>query len=84
MAKLIGYIVMLLGVIVIGAKIILKNFVEKFPILSNTKMTAMVGVALLAIGFILTNPSSSSSKTPKHLPVYDKAGKKVVGYRESK
>jgi hypothetical protein len=83
MSKLIGYIVMLLGVVVISARVVLKNVVAQVPLLNDTKITAIAGLILLIIGFFLTNPSSST-KTPKHLPVYDKTGKKIVGYREGK
>jgi len=81
MSKLIGYIVMLIGVVVIGARLLFKNII-KIPYLGNTKISSVIGIVLIIIGFFLTKPSSS--KTPKQLPIYDKTGKKIIGYRESR
>jgi len=82
MSKLIGYIVMLIGVVVIGAGLLFKNIIDKIPYLGNTKISSVIGIVLIIIGFFLTKPSSS--KTPKQLPIYDKTGKKIIGYRESR
>jgi hypothetical protein len=84
MSKIIGYVLMIAGVVVIGARFLLKNLIEKIPILNDIKITALVGIGLIIVGFFLTNPSSSSGKQEKEVPVYDKHGKKLVGYRRTK
>ncbi|MEM3405371.1 MAG: hypothetical protein QW117_00120 [Candidatus Pacearchaeota archaeon] len=84
MSKALGYILMLIGVIILFSGLILKNSQMNIPLINNIniKFIPVVGIILVIIGFILTNYSSSKNK--KHLPIYDKTGKKIVGYRESK
>jgi len=81
MAKPIGLILIVAGFAVLVANFLLKNFIASLPYIGSKPMYVLIaGVVLIAIGLALT----MGGKREKEVPIYDKKGKNVVGYRRTK
>ena len=81
MKKLVGYVVMLLGV----ALILVKMFGSKFNIILPEILSGyilwIVAVALLAIGFFISMRGRGSTEpSTEEVPIY--RGEEIVGYRK--
>lgn len=91
MAKIIGYVLALIGLAIIAfsSKIVTLPFIASLA--KPMIYTVIAGVACIAVGVVLLmakQPSSSSGKAPQHakeeVPIYEGEGKKrkIVGYRK--
>jgi hypothetical protein len=89
MAKIIGYILALIGLAIIAfsSKIVTIPFVAAMP--KGMIYTIIAGVAFVAVGVVLVLAKEpSSGKAPQHakeeVPIYTGEGKKrkIVGYRK--
>ncbi|MEK6893757.1 MAG: hypothetical protein AABX07_06170 [Nanoarchaeota archaeon] len=84
MNKIIGYILTGIGIVCLaisGVPFIRKlfSFIPK-SILAGPYF--LIGsLALIVIGVVLLAFNSRNSKQPKEVPIYDKEGKTIVGYR---
>ena len=90
MAKIIGYILALIGLAIIAfsSKIVTIPFIAAMA--KGMIYTIIAGVAFVAVGvvLVLAKEPSSSGKAPAHakeeVPIYTGEGKKrkIVGYRK--
>jgi len=81
MEKLGGYVVMILGaVLLIGSSALVK-----ISIFQNIPKGALmiIGVILIAVGFFLTL-SKKERKQLEEVPIYEGKSEKIVGYRRHK
>ncbi|MBM3247349.1 hypothetical protein FJZ17_02300 [Candidatus Pacearchaeota archaeon] len=88
MAKILGYIISLVGLLVIlsSSKIATLSFLSSMP--KAMIYTVVAGVALIVIGLLLVSERSSSSKVKQaseEVPIYEGEGKKrkIVGYKKA-
>ncbi len=79
-SKLIGYILAGLGIAGIALTNVLQNALSFIP--AKPPYVLLGSVALVIIGIVLL--MSNKPKHPKEVPVYDKHGKEIVGYRRMK
>lgn len=78
MAKLIGYIIAIIGLIIIASSF----FPQKLPLPSSIKPVYIMiaGIVILIIGIALS--LGGSRQAAAEVPIYE--GKKIVGYRRGK
>jgi hypothetical protein len=83
--KILGYILCALGLvgIVIPSFKPLTTLLEKTPLAAMlaSKYFTIVSVILVVVGVAILIINSKSTKQPKEVPIYDKEGKTIVGYR---
>ena len=78
MAKLLGWILMLLGLALLAVKLVFKSIVEKIPYISTLKplYITIISLALIFIGFFISKKRTQKSE---EVPIYK--GKEIIGYR---
>ena len=83
MKKILGYIVILAGLIVFaaGTKFLSAIVVKYIPSLSgiNSYILMVVGIVAILVGILFI--SGGKTKQPKEVPIYH--GKNIVGYRRN-
>jgi hypothetical protein len=83
MGKIIGWVLMILGLIVIVIRAVLDGVTSKIPLLSNFKMWYffLAGLILIGGGFFISRAKhpEPEEEDGKEVPIYK--GNKVVGYR---
>ena len=81
MKKIIGYLIMLAGLIVLLLPVLAKSITDKLPFPSFWIM--ILGLGIMALGFIFLKPSSSmkTKQIEAEVPIYHKD--KIVGYRRA-
>ena len=83
MAKLIGYILALIGL----AVILLSFNISRFPSLVSFNKTYIMiaGVILVILGVVFTIGKGKIKQSSEEVPIYEGTGKKrkIVGYRKS-
>ncbi len=81
--KSLGYILSLVGVagVVLYKKIATISFLKEIPKINTYTLIASVVLVILGLFFVM---QGSSAKAEEQVPIYDKSGKKVVGYRKTK
>ncbi len=83
MAKLIGYILMILGLALIALPLAFKSAADKLPLVNqNPLFTIIIGVLLIVAGFFFLKKGKPHHAS-EEVPIYEGAGKKrkIVGYR---
>ena len=90
MSKVLGYGLMIIGILLIAANLLFKTTIEKIPFLAklNILWVLVVGLILVVAGFLFTKDSSSSSKVQyasEEVPIYHGEGKnkRIVGYKRT-
>lgn len=80
-AKIIGYVVAIIGVILValGAIPALRTALKFIPATISSGMLMIVGVVIVILGIIPIFRSSGSAKQAAEVPIYH--GKEVVGFR---
>ncbi|MEK6820506.1 MAG: hypothetical protein AABX71_02225 [Nanoarchaeota archaeon] len=77
MAKILGWILMLLGLAFIIGNIFFSQYTSKVPVLSQKPLIAgIVGAVLIVLGFLF---SKTKKQAGEEVPIYH--GKKIIGYR---
>lgn len=85
MGKIIGWILMILGLLTIVARVVLDKIIFQLPLISNFKIWYffLAGLILIGGGFFLsrakTPENQEQNQDGKEVPIYE--GKKIVGYR---
>jgi len=85
--KIIGYVLSLLGLafFVASSKTMIAKIALSFPFMANIKpLYIMITAVILVIIGIVLIMSEGTTKTEADVPIYDKSGKKVVGYRRTR
>lgn len=87
MAKILGWVLMLLGIALLLAKFVFKTVIEKISFLSfivslNYLYAVIAGIILLVLGFLLLKAGEGGIKAGEEVPIYH--GNRVVGYRRAK
>jgi len=85
MSKILGYIISIIGIVaIIFSKTILGlSFIKGTSI--NITYIIIGGIVLVVLGIALNMMmEGGSSSAAEEVPVYDKTGKKLVGYRKTK
>ena len=79
MARIFGWILMLLGVVLVVLKLVFKKQTEKIVFLSNLNvlLAVVIGLILIAVGFLLSK--EKGRQVNEEVPIYE--GNKIVGYR---
>jgi len=86
MSKGLGYGLMIAGLAIIALRLLFQKTLANIPALASISPTktliisATVGIVLIILGATM----SGGDKKPKDVPIYDKTGKHVVGYRQTK
>jgi len=80
MAKLVGYILMILGILVIASKLVWKDVSVLASI--NILWIGVVGIILIVAGFLFLKEGSKARQEAEEVPIYH--GKKIVGYRRER
>lgn len=85
MKKIGGYIISLIGFLVLASGIsqINEKAVEFLPFLKGIQTLYLIiaGIVLIVIGLIVVKSSPSEGKQAEEVPIY--RGKRVVGYRRN-
>lgn len=81
MAKLLGWILILLGIALIVLKLAFKSVIEKISFLANLSVlwTAIAGLVLIALGFLIKGKRGAGKHAAEEVPIY--RGREIVGYR---
>jgi vacuolar-type H+-ATPase subunit I/STV1 len=90
MQKILGYVLMVLGLLIISFNLIFENIAESLEFLSflieaNIIIIAIIGLGLIIAGYYLSQQQiEGSKKQQKEVPIYKGEGKKrkIVGYRQ--
>lgn len=81
MAKPIGLILIIAGFVILVANFLLKNIIASLPFIAGRQAYVLIaGIILIAVGLALT----MGGRREKEVPIYDKRGKQIVGYRRTK
>lgn len=86
MAKIVGLILLLIGIVLIACPLFFKSTAEKivasFPLISgiNILWISIAGLILVIVGVFFLR--SETKQKGKEVPIYE--GKKIVGYRRGK
>lgn len=82
--KIVGYVIMVLGIAPLIVYFAFPKISDKLPYLSSLKPGLIIGACLLiiAIGFLLAKNKSpsTSGQEDEEVPIYK--GNKIVGYRK--
>ena len=81
-AKIIGYIIAIIGVIVVAASLFeqVRSLLTFLPEAATTTILLIVGAILLIIGIFIIIKGSKAKQKTEEVPIYE--GEKVVGYRK--
>lgn len=87
MAKLLGWILILLGIALIVLKLLalkllaFKSVIEKISFLANLSVlwTVIAGLVLIALGFLIKGKRGAGKHAAEEVPIY--RGREIVGYR---
>jgi hypothetical protein len=79
-SKIIGYILAAVGIVIIAFMNILQGILTFIP--SKPPYILLIGVALVIVGVVFL--MGKKTRQEKEVPVYDKNGKNIVGYRRMK
>ena len=83
MAKLIGYLITILGIL--GFALSFDKIKSAMPLAPPAQLTPTIltiaGVVLIIIGIFLVTKSKSQIKTAAEVPIYH--GKQIIGYRRN-
>lgn len=79
MVKVVGLILMLLGIAALVASLLFKTAIAKIPFVAslNSLWISAAGVVLIILGALILK--TKKIKTEKEVPIYE--GNKIVGYR---
>ena len=79
MSKIVGFIFILAGIALIAVKLMKITI----PYISelNILLAIIIGAILIVAGFLFLKPTSEKKE---EVPIYEKKGRKVVGYRRVK
>jgi len=79
--KLAGVILIIAGFAVLIGNFLFKTAIQKLPFLgSKSAYILIAGIILIFAGLAF----GSGRKKQKEVPIYDKKGKQIVGYRRMK
>ena len=85
MNKVLGYVIAIIGVLLIALSTAFTQFISKIFFLQGIKQVYILaaGIVLVVIGIFFVLMSGSAAKQPKEVPIYEGEGKKrrVVGYK---
>ena len=83
MKKIGGWIIAIVGLVVLASQLI-PTIAESIPIINSISKwpILIIGLILVVVGVIVS--SAESSKTPKEVPIYEGKSDKVIGYRRHK
>ena len=88
MNKVLGYVIAIIGVLLIALSTAFTQFISKIFFLQGIKQVYILaaGIVLVVIGIFFVLMSGSAAKQPKEVPIYEGEGKKrrVVGYKRMK
>ena len=82
MAKLISYILAAIGILIIAFMSYIQKALPMIP--STPPYVLLAGVALVVLGIVFMMGGTKLGKQEKEVPIYDKTGKRIVGYRRMK
>lgn len=84
MKKILGYTISLIGILILFLGLNKINL--NLKILDNIPSTAIkiIGILLVGTGIFLLVSSPGKTSKLKEIPIYDKKGKNIVGYRRVK
>ena len=79
MSKMLGFALMILGVIVIALKLVFKQVLDKIPALAKitTLWFVIAGFILIALGFLMMKGKKQAGG---EVPIYK--GSQIIGYRK--
>jgi len=84
MAKLLGYILGILGLVIVILSFNLEKY--KIPVLSslNSSFIMIIGLIIVVVGVVLSlkKGKGKTNQVEEEVPIY--RGKKIVGYRRQK
>lgn len=84
-SKLISYILAGIGIALIALMSVIQGLIQSviptFP--TSPPYILLAGVAFVLLGVVLLM-SDKKNKQEKEVPIYDKSGKNIVGYRRMK
>ena len=79
-SKLVGYILAGVGIVVIALSQTIQKLVPIIP--ATPPYILLVGAAIVILGIVFM--MNLGKKQEKEVPIYDKHGKNIVGYRRLK
>ena len=85
MNKAIGYVIAVIGIVLIALNTAFTQFISKIAFLQGIKQIYILaaGIVLIVFGIFFVLMSGSAAKQPKEVPIYEGEGKKrsIVGYK---
>jgi hypothetical protein len=81
MAKLTSMVLMIAGFIVLVVSLMFKQVLNTLPLISGKGYIIPIIRIMLIFGGVV---SGNKKERPIEVPIYDKKGKEIVGYRRTK
>ena len=85
MNKVLGYVIAVIGIVLIALSTAFTQVISKSCVLHGIKQIYILaaGIVFVVIGIFFVLSSDSSVKQPREVPIYEGEGKKrkVIGYK---